>query len=100
MAKETKVEAGNDKLKALDQVIAQIEKQHGKGAIMKLGEESNVDIEVIPTGCLTLDNALGIGGVPRGRIVEVYGPESSGTNNCCPSYYCRSTKNGWNCSIY
>lgn len=76
MAKET-VQA-NPKEKALADVIAQIEKQHGKGAIMKLGEENSVDIEVIPTGCLVLDDALGIGGVPRGRIVEVYGPESSG----------------------
>ena len=79
MAKETKTELdGNNKLKALDQVLAAIEKQHGKGAIMKLGEETKTDLEVIPTGCLTLDMALGIGGVPRGRIVEIYGPESSG----------------------
>lgn len=77
MAKETK-ELENDKLKALDQVLAQIEKQHGKGAIMKLGEETTEKVDVIPTGCLTLDMALGIGGVPRGRIVEIYGPESSG----------------------
>ena len=69
----------NDKLKALDQVLAQIEKHYGKGAIMKLGDEAGrVDIEVIPTGCLSLDIALGIGGLPRGRIIEIYGPESSG----------------------
>ncbi len=68
-----------EKQKALEQVLAQIEKQYGKGSIMKLGENSaSVDIEVIPTGCLALDNALGVGGVPRGRIVEIYGPESSG----------------------
>ncbi len=68
-----------EKLKALDAVLAQIEKSYGKGAIMKLGENAgNVDIEVIPTGCLALDLALGIGGLPRGRMVEVYGPESSG----------------------
>lgn len=77
MAKETKQEF-DDKSKALDSVLAQIEKQHGKGAIMKLGEETKVEVDVIPTGCLTLDEALGIGGVPRGRIVEIYGPESSG----------------------
>lgn len=76
MAKDTEQEL--TKSKALDQVLAQIEKQHGKGAIMKLGEETTEKVDVIPTGCLTLDMALGIGGVPRGRIVEVYGPESSG----------------------
>ena len=69
----------NEKQKALEQVLGQIEKQYGKGAIMKLGEEAkNVGIDVIPTGCLALDVALGIGGFPRGRIIEVYGPESSG----------------------
>lgn len=68
-----------EKLKALDSVLAQIEKQYGKGAIIKLGADSgNTDIEVIPTGCLTLDLALGIGGMPRGRMIEIYGPESSG----------------------
>ena len=77
MAKETNQELEN-KAKAIEQVLAQIEKQHGKGSIMRLGEESKTDIEVIPTGCMTLDMALGVGGVPRGRIVEIYGPESSG----------------------
>lgn len=68
----------NEKEKALEQTIAQIEKQFGKGAIMKLGEAPVQQVEVIPTGCLTLDMALGIGGLPRGRIIEIYGPESSG----------------------
>lgn len=68
----------NEKEKALEQAIAQIEKQFGKGSIMKLGETPAQEIEVIPTGCLTLDMALGIGGVPRGRIIEIFGPESSG----------------------
>lgn len=67
-----------DKEKALEQAIAQIEKQFGKGSIMKLGDHPAEAVEVIPTGCLTLDMALGIGGVPRGRIIEIYGPESSG----------------------
>ena len=68
-----------EKLKALDSVLAQIEKAYGKGSIMKLGNNAgNAEIEVIPTGCLSLDLALGIGGLPRGRIVEIYGPESSG----------------------
>ncbi len=68
-----------EKLKALNSTIAMIEKQYGKGAIMKLGDANvNTDIEIIPTGCLSLDLALGVGGVPRGRILEIYGPESSG----------------------
>ena len=69
----------DEKKKSLDQAILQIEKQFGKGSIMKYGDASTIkNIEVIPTGCLALDIALGIGGVPRGRIIEIYGPESSG----------------------
>ncbi len=67
-----------DRRKNLEQAILQIEKDFGKGAIMKLGDTAKENIEVISTGCLTLDAALGIGGVPRGRIIEIYGPESSG----------------------
>ena len=67
-----------EKQKVLNQVILQIEKQFGKGAIIKMDDEARKDIEVIPTGCLTLDYALGVGGLPRGRIIEIYGPESSG----------------------
>jgi len=67
-----------EKKKQLEQAILQIEKQFGKGSIMKLSDGASNQVEVIPTGCLTLDYALGIGGVPRGRIIEIYGPESSG----------------------
>jgi recombination protein RecA len=67
-----------EKKKALDMALLQIEKQFGKGAVMRLGENAHMHVESIPTGALSLDVALGIGGVPRGRIVEVYGPESSG----------------------
>ncbi len=67
-----------DKNKLLEQTIAQIEKQFGKGSVMRLGDTVNEKIDTFSTGCLTLDLALGIGGVPRGRIVEIYGPESSG----------------------
>jgi recombination protein RecA len=70
--------ANNDRTKALDTALAQIERQFGKGAVMKMGERGNVLVEVIPTGSISLDIALGIGGLPRGRIVEIYGPESSG----------------------
>ena len=68
----------SEKRKALDAAMSQIEKQFGKGSVMKLGEYKAMEIEAIPTGALGLDIALGIGGVPRGRIIEVYGPESSG----------------------
>ena len=68
-----------DKLRALDAALGQIEKQYGKGAVMKLGDSAaNMNVETIPTGSLSLDIALGLGGVPKGRIIEVYGPESSG----------------------
>ena len=71
--------AKEDKLKALDAAIAQIEKQYGKGSVMKLGDNSaNMNVETVPTGSLSLDIALGLGGLPKGRIVEVYGPEASG----------------------
>ena len=71
--------AREDKLKALDAAIAQIEKQYGKGSVMKLGENAaNMNVETVPTGSLSLDIALGLGGLPKGRIIEVYGPESSG----------------------
>ena len=70
--------AANDREKALDAALAQIERQFGKGSVMRLGEEGRVPIDVIPTGSIALDIALGIGGLPRGRIVEIYGPESSG----------------------
>ncbi|MDO4742630.1 MAG: recombinase RecA [bacterium] len=67
-----------DREKALQTALSQIEKQFGKGAVMKLGENQNMSVDHIPTGSITLDMALGIGGVPRGRIIEIYGPESSG----------------------
>ena len=68
----------SDKKKALDTALAQIEKAHGKGAVMRLGDKPEMNVEAIPTGSLALDAALGIGGVPKGRIIEIYGPESSG----------------------
>jgi recombination protein RecA len=67
-----------EKDKALEQVLADIEKQFGKGAIMKLGDQKNIEIDVVPSGSISLDIALGVGGYPKGRIIEIYGPESSG----------------------
>lgn len=69
---------GTEKKRALDIALAGIEKQFGKGAVIRMGERASRDIQVIPTGCLDLDIALGVGGLPRGRVVEIYGPESSG----------------------
>ena len=67
-----------DRDKALDTALAKIERQFGKGSVMRLGDETRAALEVIPTGSIALDIALGIGGLPRGRVVEIYGPESSG----------------------
>jgi len=72
------LERAGDREKALETALAQIERQFGKGSVMRLGEETRVPVEVIPTGAISLDVALGLGGYPRGRIVEIYGPESSG----------------------
>ncbi len=78
--KASKAEEKNtsDRQKALDTALAQIERQFGKGSVMKMSDRQNAIVEVIPTGSIALDIALGIGGLPRGRIVEIYGPESSG----------------------
>lgn len=83
-----------DKKKALETAIAQIEKQYGKGSIMKLGENSTMNVEAISTGSLGLDAALGIGGVPRGRIIEIYGPESSGKTTIALHVVAEAQKKG------
>lgn len=76
MAKEVKID--ENKKKALEAAVAQIEKQYGKGSVMKLGDNAHLNVETVPSGSLGLDLALGVGGIPRGRIVEIYGPESGG----------------------
>ena len=83
-----------DKLKAIENAMSQIEKQFGKGSIMKLGENSTLNIDVVSTGCLDLDIALGVGGVPRGRIVEIYGPESSGKTTVALHIVAEAQKTG------
>ena len=81
--------------KALDSAISQIEKDHGKGALMKLGSGSAYpDIESISTGSLTLDGALGIGGLPKGRVIEIYGPESSGKTTMALQVIAQAQKQG------
>ncbi|MCL1828276.1 MAG: recombinase RecA [Oscillospiraceae bacterium] len=84
----------NDKKKALETALAQIERNYGKGAIMRLGDDIPVNVEAISTGSLSLDIALGIGGVPRGRIVEIYGPESSGKTTLALHILASAQKNG------
>lgn len=84
----------NEKLKAIEAAMTQIEKQFGKGSVMKLGEHSVLNIDAISTGCLDLDIALGIGGVPRGRIIEIFGPESSGKTTVALHIIAEAQKNG------
>ncbi|HXH23134.1 MAG TPA: recombinase RecA [Dehalococcoidia bacterium] len=83
-----------DRTRAIDLAIGQIEKQFGKGAIMRLGEQKNLEIEVIPTGSLSLDLALGVGGLPRGRITELYGPESAGKSTLAQHVIAEAQKQG------
>ncbi|MCX7879786.1 MAG: recombinase RecA [Ignavibacteria bacterium] len=96
-SKESKAETtkiSEEKLRAVKLAIEQIEKQHGKGAIMKLSDTNIVQVDAISTGCLSLDAAIGIGGVPRGRITEVFGPESSGKTTVCLHVIAEAQKNG------
>src|SRR4026207_765902 len=83
-----------DKKKALGLAIAQIEKSHGKGAIMKMGSHDRVRIEAISTGAINLDAAIGVGGIPRGRVTEIYGPESSGKTTLCLHVVANAQRNG------
>src|SRR5499425_1543376 len=85
---------GGDRDKALETALAQIERQFGRGSIMRLGDEARAPIEVIPTGAISLDIALGIGGFPRGRVVEIYGPESSGKTSIALHAAANAQKNG------
>ncbi len=82
------------KNKAIEIAVAQIEKQFGKGSIMKLGGDKKIDVEVIPTGALSLDVALGVGGIPKGRIIEIYGPESSGKTTLALHIMAEAQKKG------
>ena len=90
---ETK-SVNSPKNKAIEIAVAQIEKQFGKGSIMKLGGEKKIDVEVIPTGALSLDMALGVGGIPKGRIIEIYGPESSGKTTLALHIMAEAQKRG------
>jgi len=88
-----------DKQKALEAALTQIERSHGKGSIMKLGQQTAVEVESVPTGSLGLDIALGIGGLPRGRVVEIYGPESSGKTTLALHVLAEAQKLGGTCAF-
>src|SRR5712691_6964422 len=99
MATKTAEKTGEDKVTAarnknLDLAIQQIAKDYGEGAIMRLGNEKIVDIDVIPTGNILIDRALGVGGFPRGRVVEVFGPESSGKTTLALTVVAQAQKRG------
>ncbi|HEX7069794.1 MAG TPA: recombinase RecA [Rhodothermales bacterium] len=93
------IETNSAKLKSLDLALKQIEKQFGKGSIMRLGDSPVISVDVIPTGSLALDAALGVGGVPRGRIVEIYGPESSGKTTLATHIIAEAQKMGGTCAF-
>ena len=84
-----------EKNKSLDAAISQIDQNFGKGSVMRLGQQQALDIEAISTGSLSLDLALGIGGLPKGRIIEIYGPESSGKTTLSSTSGSRSSKSRW-----
>ena len=88
----------DDRHKALDMAMSQIEKQFGQGSVMKMGEKATMNIEAIPTGALALDLALGIGGLPRGRVTEIYGPESSGKTTLATHVVAEAQRNGGICA--
>lgn len=88
-----------EKDKALEAALSQIERAFGKGSIMRLGQRTNIDIEAISTGSLGIDIALGIGGLPKGRIIEIYGPESSGKTTLALSVIAQAQKNGGTCAF-
>lgn len=94
----THKESNVERDKALEMALSQIEKQHGKGSVMKMGEKTTMSIGTVPTGALSLDLALGIGGLPRGRVVEIYGPESSGKSTMAMHVVAEAQRNGGICA--
>ncbi len=87
-------DSSDNRRKALELVLSQIEKQHGKGSIMRLGDDMRLDVEALPTGIISLDKALGVGGLPRGRVVEIFGPESSGKTTLTLSIIAQTQSEG------
>lgn len=100
MAKETEANQQSEKLKALQAAMSKIEKDFGKGSIMRMGDEQIENVDVIPSGSIGLNVALGVGGYPRGRIIEIYGPESSGKTTLALHAIAEAQKNGRYCSLH
>ena len=94
----TEITMSNDRDKALDMALAQIDKQFGKGSIMRMGEKTTMGIDIVQTGALSLDLALGVGGLPRGRVVEIFGPESSGKSTLAMHVVAEAQRNGGICA--
>ena len=88
------------KLKALKLTLDKLDKTYGKGTVMKMGDQAIIDVDVIPSGSLGLDVALGVGGYPRGRVIEIYGPESSGKTTLTIHAIAEAQKKGGNCCFY
>ena len=86
--------AGSGQSKHVDMTVKEIQEKYGEGSIMRLGDVKRVDIDVIPTGSISLDLALGVGGIPRGRVIEIYGPESSGKTTLCLHIVAEAQKKG------
>lgn len=99
MAKEKDLKDTNSKDQLLSEALKQIEKQYGKGAVMKLGDRALVEVDVISSGSLSIDNVLGVGGFPRGRIIEIYGPESSGKTTLALQAIAECQKGGGKCAF-
>ena len=99
MAKEKDLKETNSKDQILNEALKQIEKQYGKGAVMKLGDRALVEVDVISSGSLSIDNVLGVGGFPRGRIIEIYGPESSGKTTLALQAIAECQKGGGKCAF-
>ena len=95
MSKDEKI----DKVKILESTVKEIQEKFGEGSIMKLGEARRVDVDTIPTGSFALDHALGVGGVPRGRIIEIFGPESSGKTTLALHIVSQAQKKGGLCAF-
>ena len=99
MAKKPALSPENARLEALNTALGTIERKYGKGAVMKLSDEAHVNIPVIPTGSIGLDLALGVGGIPRGRITEIFGPESSGKTTLTLHIIAECQKQGGTCAF-
>ena len=91
--------ASSGREKALETTLSQIQKRFGEGALMRMGDASTLQVESISTGCISLDIALGIGGIPKGRVTEIYGPESSGKTTLCQHIVAESQKVGGVCAF-